>query len=89
MTFGAAPDSIFALVIGQGLKLSALGIAGGIVAGLALTRLMRSLLVGVQPTDPATFGAIAVVFLAVAAAACWFPARRAAHLDPNAALREE
>ena len=89
MTFGAAPDSIFALVIGQGLKLSALGIAGGIVAGLTLTRLMRSLLVGVQPTDPATFGAIAVVFLVVAAAACWFPARRAAALDPNAALREE
>jgi putative ABC transport system permease protein len=89
MTFGAAPENIFGLVIGQGLKLSALGIGGGIVAGLALTRLMRSLLVGVQPTDPATFGAIAVVFLVVAAAACWFPARRAAALDPNAALREE
>jgi ABC-type antimicrobial peptide transport system permease subunit len=71
------------------LKLSALGIAGGIVAGLALTRVMRSLLVGVQPNDPATFGVIAVVFVVVAVAACWLPARRAAALDPNAALREE
>ena len=89
MTFGAAPSSIFGLVIGQGLRLSALGIGSGIVAGLVLTRLMRSLLVGVQPTDPATFAAIAVVFVAVAAAACWVPARRAAALDPNVALREE
>jgi putative ABC transport system permease protein len=89
MTFGAAPSSIFGLVIGQGLKLSALGIGGGIVAGLVLTRLMRSLLVGVQPTDPATFAAIALVFVAVAAVACWVPARRAAALDPNVALREE
>ena len=89
MTFGAAPGSIFGLVIGQGLKLSALGIAGGIVAGLVLTRLMRSLLVGVQPTDPVTFAAIALVFVVVAAVACWVPARRAAALDPNVALREE
>ncbi len=89
MTFGAAPASIFGLVIGQGLKLSALGIAGGVVAALVLTRLMRTLLVGVRPTDPVTFAAIAVVFLLVAVAACWVPARRAASLDPNAALREE
>lgn len=89
MTFGAAPSSIFGLVIGQGLRLSALGIAGGVVAALLLTRLMRSLLVGVQPTDPVTFVAIALVFLVVAAAACWVPARRAAALDPNVALRDE
>jgi len=89
MTFGAAPSSIFQLVIGQGLKLSALGIAGGVAAALLLTRLMRTLLVGVRPTDPATFAVIAVVFLLVAAAACWLPARRAAALDPNVALRDD
>jgi putative ABC transport system permease protein len=47
------------------------------------------LLVGVRPTDPATFAAIAVVFVAVAVLACWLPARRAAALDPNVALRDE
>ena len=50
---------------------------------------MASLLVGVRPTDPLTFAAIAVLFLAVAAVASWVPARRAARLDPSAALREE
>jgi ABC-type lipoprotein release transport system permease subunit len=50
---------------------------------------MRSLLVDVRPTDPVTFGAIAVLFLVVAAAASWVPARRAARLDPAEALREE
>jgi putative ABC transport system permease protein len=89
MTFGAAPTSIFKLVIGQGLKLSALGIGGGLIAAFALTRVMRSLLIGVRPTDPSTFAAIALVFLLVAAVACWLPARRAAALDPNVALREE
>jgi putative ABC transport system permease protein len=61
--------------------------AGG--SGRAVTRVMRSLLVGVRPTDPATFAAIAVVFVAVAVLACWLPARRAAALDPNVALRDE
>jgi putative ABC transport system permease protein len=89
MTFGAEPTSIFQLVIGQGLRLSVAGVALGVLAALAVTRVMRSLLVGVQPTDPVTFAAIALVFLAVAAVACWLPARRAAALDPNAALREE
>jgi putative ABC transport system permease protein len=71
------------------LRLSGLGIAGGAVAALLVTRAMRSLLVDVRPTDPVTFGAIAVLFLVVAAAASWVPARRAARLDPAEALREE
>jgi putative ABC transport system permease protein len=50
---------------------------------------MRTLLIGVTPTDPITFGSIAVFFVLVAALACWIPARRAAGLDPNVALREE
>src|SRR6202035_5860768 len=55
MAFGAAPSSIFRLVVGQGLRLSALGIVLGLAAAIALTRVMSSMLVGVQPTDPVTF----------------------------------
>jgi putative ABC transport system permease protein len=89
MAFGASNRSIFQLVIGQGLRLSLVGVAIGGGAALALTRAMRSMLVGVQPTDPTTFGAIAVLFVVIAALASWVPARRAALLDPMAALREE
>jgi predicted permease len=89
MTFGAEATVIFRLIVGQGMRLSGLGIAGGLVAAFLVTRAMRSLLVDVRPTDPLTFGAIAVLFLAVAAAASWVPARRAARLDPAEALREE
>jgi len=58
------------------------------VGALLLTRIMRSMLIGVTPTDPVTFAVIAVLFLAIAAAACWIPARRAAGMDPAVALRE-
>jgi predicted permease len=89
MAFGANTSSIFQLVIGHGLRLSAIGIALGAVGALALTRGMKTMLVGVRPTDPLTFVAIGVLFMAVAAVSSWIPARRAAGLDPNAALREE
>ncbi|MGH7719055.1 MAG: FtsX-like permease family protein, partial [Gemmatimonadaceae bacterium] len=89
MVFGARRSSIFRLVIGHGLKLTIAGIALGLLGAFAVTRVMRGMLVGVAPTDPLTFGAIAVLFLAIAAAACFVPARRAAGLDPSAALRED
>ncbi|MFI5257675.1 MAG: FtsX-like permease family protein, partial [Gemmatimonadales bacterium] len=89
MAFGAESSSIFGLVIGEGLKLSTAGVVIGLVAALAATRVMTSMLVGVRPTDPITFAVMVVLFLIVAALACWLPARRAAALDPNAALREE
>jgi putative ABC transport system permease protein len=89
MAFGAQASSIFGLVIGEGLKLSAVGVAIGLAGALAATRVMVSMLVGVQPTDPITFASMVAVFLTIAALACWLPARRAARLDPNAALREE
>ena len=88
MAFGAEASNIFGLVIGHGLKVGAAGIAIGLVAALVLTRVMVSMLVGVRPTDPLTFVAVAGAFLGVAALACWVPARRAARLDPNVALRE-
>jgi len=89
MAFGAPARSIFQLVIGQGLKLSAIGIALGVAGALALTRGLSSMLVGVRPTDPLTFVSIAVLFLAIAGLSSWLPARRAAALDPNVALRDE
>ncbi len=89
MALGAAPVSIFRLVVGQGLRLSGTGIVVGVLAALALTRVMSTMLVGVEPHDLPTFSAIAVVFFAIATVACWLPARRAAGLDPTNALREE
>jgi predicted permease len=89
MAFGAQSGSIFRLVIGQGLRMSAIGIGIGLVIAVATTRVMSSMLVDVRPTDPVTFVAMVLVFLAIAAAACWLPARKAAGMDPNVALREE
>ena len=91
MAFGASSESIFRLMIGHGLVLSAVGIGVGVAAALALTGVMQraSMLVAIEPTDPTTYAGIAAMFAAVAALACWIPARRAAALDPNVALREE
>jgi putative ABC transport system permease protein len=77
------------LIIGQGLRLSTAGIVLGIVAAIVLTRVMASLLVGVSATDPMTFATMAVAFALVATFAAWIPARRAAGLNPNVALRDE
>jgi putative ABC transport system permease protein len=87
--FGAPSESIFRLVIGQGLRVSIAGLVVGVVGALVLTRVMTSMLIGVTPTDPATFAGMVVLFLVIAGVACWLPARRAAALDPTIALREE
>ena len=89
MAFGASQGSILSLIIGQGLRLSVGGIVLGVIAAIALTRVMATLLVGVSATDPATFGAMAILFTLVATIAAWIPARRAAGLNPNVALRDE
>ena len=89
MTFGASRLSIFKLVVGQGLQLSVIGVLIGLLAALGLTRAMATMLVGVTPTDPVTFGGIAILFVVIAAIASWIPARRASRLDPASALREE
>jgi len=89
MAFGASRGSIVSLIIGQGLRLSIGGIVLGVIAAVALTRVMASLLVGVSATDPATFAAMAVLFALIATFAAWIPARRAAGLNPNVALRDE
>jgi predicted permease len=89
MALGAAPSRVFSLMIGYGLRLSAAGIAFGLVAALLLTRAMTSMLVGTRPNDPLTFVVMAALFLLITAVATWIPARRAAALDPSSALREE
>jgi predicted permease len=89
MAFGATERSILSLVIGQGMRLSVLGIVLGVVGAVALTRVMATLLVGVTATDPATYVTMGVGFTLVAAFAAWIPARRAAALNPNVALRDQ
>jgi predicted permease len=89
MALGARRENIFALVVGQGLLLSALGITAGIIAALVLTRLMSTMLVGVKPSDPATFAGMTLAFFVIAVLASYLPARRAAALDPMTSLREQ
>jgi putative ABC transport system permease protein len=89
IAFGAPTSSIFREFIGRGLRLAAIGVLLGGFVALGFTRWMASMLVGVTPTDPATYVAIAVLFIVIAALACWVPARRAARLSPVIALRQE
>jgi putative ABC transport system permease protein len=89
IAFGAPQRSIFALLIGEGLKLSVAGVAVGLIAAFLLTRVMNSMLVGVGATDPVTFASMVVLFFAITTVASWVPARRAASLQPTIALREE
>ena len=88
VALGAQPSSILGMVVGEGLRLSAAGVAIGLVAAYTLTRLMATLLVGVRATDPPTFIVMAIVFFVIAVISSWLPARRAAALDPTTALRE-
>ena len=88
MALGARPADVLRLVVGHGMRLVLFGIAAGVLAALALTRLMRTLLFDVSPADPLTFVTVAVVLAAVAFLAGWLPALRAARIDPVLALRD-
>jgi putative ABC transport system permease protein len=86
---GAGNAQVLIMVLGEALKLTAIGLSAGVLGAVALTRLLSTLLFGVQPTDPATFAAVSVLLLVVAVAAGYIPARRAAGIDPLVALRHE
>ena len=87
MAMGAQAGNVLGLVLGQALRLAAIGIAAGAIGALALTRLISGLLFGVSAFDPLTFAAMAVLLAAVMAIACLIPARRATKVDPLIALR--
>jgi putative ABC transport system permease protein len=89
MTLGAQPSSVMRLVLKQGSTLALAGIALGVGGAWGLTRFMTSLLFEVTPTDAPTFLGVALLFCAVALAACYVPARRATRVDPMVALRYE
>ena len=89
VTLGAQPEDVFKAIVGEGLRLALAGVAIGTVAALALTRLLQSFLFGVSAYDPITFLGVAMLLTMVAAAASFFPARRATLVDPIVALRYE
>lgn len=89
MALGAQPVSVLSMVMTQGMRVAIAGLTVGLASALAAQRLLKTLLYGVTGTDPLTFAAIAVLLVAVALGACFFPARRAARVDPLVALRYE
>jgi ABC-type antimicrobial peptide transport system permease subunit len=89
IAIGAGPREILALVLGQGSRLVAAGLALGLGGAFLTTQLLQSLLFGIDERDPMTFVAVAVLLAAVALLAIWLPARRATQVDPIIALRAE
>jgi ABC-type antimicrobial peptide transport system permease subunit len=89
MALGAAGREIIGMVLKQGMILASVGLTIGILASVALSRFVARLLFGIAATDPAVFGTVSLILVAVALFACYIPARRATRIDPLAALRME
>jgi putative ABC transport system permease protein len=89
LALGAQRRDVLALILGQGLKFTLSGVALGLIAAWAATRLLINLLYGISATDPLSFGGVAVLLIGVALFACYLPAHRATRVDPLTALRHE
>ena len=89
VALGAGARDIYGLIVGRGMMTAGLGVGLGLAAAYALTRVMKSLLFGVDAADPAIFASVAALLSAGALLACYLPARRAARVDPAVALRYE
>jgi putative ABC transport system permease protein len=89
MALGAKRTDVLRMVVRQGMTMTLIGLAFGLVGVFALSRVMVGLLYGVSPTDPLTFTGVSIVLLLVALLACLIPARRATRVDPIVALRSE
>jgi ABC-type antimicrobial peptide transport system permease subunit len=87
IALGASPRNILSLVVRQGMVLAFFGVAIGLAAAFLLVRLIRSLLFGVEVTDPITFAGISLLLAMITLLACYIPARRAARIDPMISLR--
>jgi putative ABC transport system permease protein len=89
MALGAQRSNVLRMILANGISLATTGVVIGMVGALAAAPLMRGLLNGVNPRDPLTFVAIALILLTATSVASWIPARRATRVDPNVALRCE
>jgi putative ABC transport system permease protein len=89
MALGARPGDLLRLILGQGMALTAIGVAVGMAGALLLSRFLTTLLHGVSATDPSTFAVLSFFVLAIALLACYMPARKAAKVNPIEALRCE
>jgi putative ABC transport system permease protein len=89
LALGASPRTVLQMVLGEGLRLTGVGLLVGALAAFALTRILSGLLYGVRPRDPLTFAAALVILGAGSLVACWLPARRATTVDPLVVLRAE
>jgi putative ABC transport system permease protein len=89
LALGATPAQVFGLVIGQGLRLAALGVAIGLAGAFGVARVLAGLLYSTSATDPVVYASLALLLLSIAALACYIPARRAMRIDPMIALRAE
>ena len=89
LALGAQKSNVLRMILGQGLRLAAIGVGLGLLASVAFTRLLKGLLFGIDASDPLTFVFIAMLLVGVALLACWIPARRATKVDPLVALRHD
>jgi putative ABC transport system permease protein len=89
VALGASPRDVFQLIVSRGMILTLGGVAIGLAGGVAVSRVLTTLLYEISPYDPASFAMVSVLLVGVAFVACWLPTRRAMRIEPAVALRVE